>query len=409
MTRQVAWHLHQCFVAATLSFAAYGFASADEAFEVAAKQLMPAQDYQIGEGSYAVFLSRDHDRIRSDDLITLDVGVECLSGGSANLLANLVLERDLPTWLVVSVFDSKGRFVGSIPAFDVPETDRDKLERLAQTLQTDLCPNEVAGASVCLSTGPVSAVCGNSHTLFLESPGTYTVQAVCAKRMFDIPPLNLSAEERLAWLLRQRLWKKLAGEACRSAPDTLVVGGHWQERQTPMKPISFDPESPTACRLERMGSTNGGEALVMLRQTNTSYADLYLHEPVMRIVGDGLSPVRLWLRSSDGTLLQDLSHARADWQYGGPHPIVRLPPGGFVCKKHKLPRMWNHLDRTLQAVYSQELFMTKNYAEYRRDSECPPKGISPEDYHRLLLEGRPQYRVKSNVLELPAVDVDGNH
>ena len=284
------------------------------------------------------------------------------------------------------------------------------MERLAKSLQTALTSNEVAGVGVCLSTGPVSTACGNSHTLFIKTPGTYTVQAVCAKRMFDVPSLadaDLSVDRRLAWLMEQRSWKKLAGEACRSAPVTLVVGGHSQERQT-SKPISFDSAPPTACRLELVGSTNDGEALVMLRHTNTDHADLYLQEPVMRFIGDGLSPVRLWLKNSDGALLQDLSYAHAAWQFGAPHPIVRLPPGGFICKKHKVPNTWNHFDRTLQAVYSEELFLTKGFAEYLNDGKRPPKGISPDDYGQLLLKGRPQYLVQSNVLELPAADVGGN-
>lgn len=407
MFRHVDRYLNQYFVVAAMCLASCGLANADEALEIAAKHLVPTHDYRLRGSSYAVYLSSNQTRLGSDDLITLDVGIECLSGGTYEPLTNPFLERDLPTCLVISVFDSEGRFVGSVPEFDEPGTEREKWGRLAKKIQTDLHSNEVAGTSVCLSTGPVSAACGSSNTMFLETPGTYTVQAVCAKRMFELPPLtDPGADKRLAWTIEQRR-KELASEACSSATVTVVVGDHAQERQT-SNPISVDPVPPTACRLELVGSTNDGEALVMLRQTNTGHTDLYLHEPVMRIVGDGLSPVRLWLKNSDGVLMQDLSYARAGWQYGSPHPIVRLPSGGFVCKKHKVPNRWNRLDRTLQAVYSEDLFKTKSYAEYRRDSKRPPEGISSEDYSQLLLKDRPQYLIKSNVLELPAADVGGS-
>ncbi|MEI8381860.1 MAG: hypothetical protein WCJ09_17155 [Planctomycetota bacterium] len=411
MNLQCASHLHLSVVIPAMWLIFSCLAHADEAFEIEAKELLPAHTYQYDGEEFSAYLSCEANHLAADELITLDVGVECLSSGTYLPLGNPFLERDLPTCLVVCIYDSEGKFVGSIPEFDTPDTERARLERLSMTLQTDLRANEVVGASVYLSTGPVSACDGNRLTLFLQKPGTYTLQAVCAKRMFDIPQQgSLSANQRFERMLKQRTQKQFVGEACRSAPITVVVAGE-AEKTRPTKPSSTDPESPTACRLEHAGSTNDGEALVILRHTNTSHADLYLHEPVMRLTRDIMSPVRMWMRNTEGELLVDLSYARAAWQYSGSHPIVRLPPGAFIAKKHKVPKTWNHLGRTLQAGYSEDFFMTKAYAEYRRDGGRTPQGVSSEDYYKLLLKDRLRYPVKSNLLELPAVnpDRDGFH
>ena len=408
MTRQFDRHLLSTFIAATLVFALCGSTTADEAFAIAARELRPAHHYEYEGGPFTAYLATHDGRLQLDDLITLDVGVECPATAVGMSLGNPYLEPDLPTLLVVCVFDSDGKFVGSIPKFDEPEAEREKLERLSSTLVTDLKTGEVAGTSVSLSTGPVSAVCGNRLTLLLEKPGIYTVQAVCAKRMFDIPPEgNLSAKLRFEWLLRQRTQKKFIGVACRSAPITVVVGES-VEKERFSQPFRCDSEAPTACRLTQIGTTDNGEAVVMLRHTNTSLTDLYLHEPVMRITGDITSPVRMWLETSESRPLLDLSNALAAWQYGGRHPIVRLPPGAFVAKRHMIPNTWNHLDRKLEAAYSEDLFTTRAYAEYRRDGKRTPPGVSKEDYYKTLIKDLPRHEVRSNYLELPAVSPDRN-
>ena len=392
---------HFCVIAVIYGTVGH-VAHADEQFETAAQKLLPARQYHVGRSSLSVNLSCDRNRLQSDDLVTLEVSIECLSGGAFEKLSNPFLEPDLPTWLVISIFDSEGRFVGSIPEFDHPEIEHKKIEQLSTTHQTNLMANESIGTSVCLSTGPVSAALGTRLTFFLEKPGTYTVQAVCAKLMFEVPPMTNPKWDKSVAQAVKRKWKMLAGEACRSAPVTMVVERE-TERSQPSKPRTLDQESPTACRLEHVGTTESGETIVLLRHTNTGTTDLFLQEPVMRKIGDGLSPVRMWLRkSADHNLLLDLSYARAHWQITYPHTIVRLPPGAFVARRHKVPKTWNHLDRTLQAVFSEDLFTTKAYAEYERDGDRVARGISQEDY-KLLLKDRPCYLVKSNLLELPAV------
>lgn len=195
-------------------------------------------------------------------------------------------------------------------------------------------------------------------------------------------------------------------EACRSAPLEIVV------EETPAKPVAnvqrmlMSQTAPVRARLEFVRYTDNGDLEVRMRVDNLSREPVWLYQPVMSEGGRTKQPLKFPLWDDQGKIV----HNYADlWtiSFTGvmPSSFIHLPVDGFVSKVHTIPKKWARSVRSMQAVYTDDLFPTEEYV--RAVSLQLQDKMSPAELEAAREKNereRPKHKVESNILRVMPPD-----
>ncbi len=381
-----------------------------EPFDDAVKFLRPEIVFEDSEGQCRLLLKCNNRTISLGELLPLELYFE---GHSRQFGLNPFETHELPQCLIISIFGEDGQLIGTFPAPEPPEARTKSLltafENNTEANSLYIHDSERKGIRMILTSGALSAMYRN--TIIVDRAGKYTLQAICSRAVFahhsKEPPKH--PMQRAEWdrfnlqLIHPRYYN---AEACRSAPLEIVVE---EGRAIPATttPVTFTPQTaPVKARLEFVRYTDEGELEIRMRMDNLSREPIWLYQPVMSEGARTKQPLKFPLWDEHGTVV----HNYADlWtiSFTGvtPSSFVNLPPDGFVSVVHTIPKRWASSVRSMQAIYTEDLFATEEFV-YAVSQQLQGK-MSRADFKAAQEKNereRPRHNVESNILRVVPSD-----